>query len=163
MSVDPQLDPAGPEARIGLAWRELRRGAATQAMRERLYSDLLEPAQVDALDIVISSGGCRMAELAVGLRVDRSTATRMVDRLVAEGVVGRRTTTADGRGVTVFATDRGRRLHEQFSARRRVMLLDVLGGFDAADRRRLAELLERLVAGVDRYSEGATEALRALR
>jgi DNA-binding MarR family transcriptional regulator len=122
-------------------------------MRERLYSDLLEPAQVDALDIVVATDGCRMAELATGLRVDRSTATRLVDRLVSEGVVQRQSARGDGRGVRVAATERGRRLHAEFSARRRVMLLEVLGELDDGDREALADLLERLVAGIDRYTE----------
>jgi len=149
----PMLDPASAEARIGMAWRELRRGAATQAMRDRLYSDLLEPAQVDALDIVVTSDGCRMAELAAGLRVDRSTATRVVDRLVADGVVDRRSARGDGRGVRVAATERGRRLYQEFSERRRLMLFEVLDGFDDADRRTLADLLERLVSGIDTYTD----------
>lgn len=146
------LDPESAEARIGLAWRELRRGGAAQAMRERLYADLLEPAQVDALDIVVASGDCRMAELATGLRVDRSTATRMVDRLVAAGLVARRADRGDGRGVRVVPTERGRRLHEKISIRRRAMLLSVLEDFDEHERAQLADLLERLVAGLDRYT-----------
>jgi DNA-binding MarR family transcriptional regulator len=154
-----ELGPGTAEARIGLAWRELRRGAATQVMRERLYGDLLEPGQVDALDIVITTGGCRMAELAADLRVDRSTATRVVDRLVAGGVVDRHEASGDGRGVRVVATERGRQLHEEFSARRRRMLLEVLEGFEPAEREALAELLERLVSGIDRYTERAPAAL----
>lgn len=147
------LDPASAEARIGFAWRELRRGSAQRAMRERLYGDLLEPGQVDALDVVISTGGCRMAELADGLRVDRSTATRVVDRLVGGGVVDRRSATGDGRGVQVVATARGLTLYEKLSERRRQMLFSVLETFDASDRNALAELLERLVDGIDRYSD----------
>jgi DNA-binding MarR family transcriptional regulator len=159
MSPDPQPEPGSAEARIGMAWRELRRGAATQVMRERLYSDLLEPGQVDALDVVINTGGCRMAELAADLRVDRSTATRVVDRLVAGGVVDRHEASGDGRGVRVVATDRGRRLYEEFSVRRRLMLLAVLDEFDQPDREALADLLERLVAGIDRYTERAPAAV----
>jgi DNA-binding MarR family transcriptional regulator len=152
------LDPGSAEARIGLAWRELRRGSAQQTMRERLYGDLLEPAQVDALDVVIGTGdqGCRMAELAAALRVDRSTATRTIDRLVGAGVVTRRSATGDGRGVQVVATDAGLALYDQLSQRRRAMLFSVLDGFDGDDRRALADLLERLVAGIDRYSDRRT-------
>jgi DNA-binding MarR family transcriptional regulator len=147
------IDPSSTEARIGFAWRELRRGASAQAMRERLYGDLLEPAQVDALDVVVASGGCRMAELADALRVDRSTATRLVDRLVRAGVVDRRETTGDGRGVLVVTTPRGEALFEEFSTRRRAMLYAVLDDFDDGDRRHLADLLERLVAGIDHFTD----------
>lgn len=141
-----------PEGRIGLAWRELRRGAAAQAMRERLYADVLEPAQVDALDVVVTSGGCRMTELADALRVDRSTATRVIDRLVAGGVVDRQAAPGDGRAVWVEATPHGLALYEEFAERRRAMLFQVLEDFDEHERLALAELLERLVVGIDRYS-----------
>jgi DNA-binding MarR family transcriptional regulator len=147
------LDPASTEARIGLAWRELRRGSAQQAMRDRLYGDLLEAAQVDALDVVMSTGGCRMAELADALRVDPSTATRAIDRLVAAGMVARENATGDGRGVQVVATAAGIELYDELSQRRRTMLFAVLAHFDADERAMLAELLERLVDGVDRYSD----------
>lgn len=163
--LDADIGADSAEARIGLAWRELRRGGAAQAMRERLYGDLLEPAQVDALDVVMAAGGSRMAELAAELRVDRSTATRLVDRLVAAGVVDRRPASGDGRGVLVAPTERGRGLHDELTARRRVMLRAVLEDFSAADRERLADLLERLVEGIDQFTErvpsaGAARATR---
>jgi DNA-binding MarR family transcriptional regulator len=94
-----------------------------------------------------------MAELADALRVDRSTATRLVDRLVRAGVVDRRETSSDGRGVLVVTTPRGEALYEELSDRRRTMLFAVLEHFDQRDRRHLAELLERLVAGIDHFTE----------
>jgi DNA-binding MarR family transcriptional regulator len=147
---DP-LDLASDEARIGVAWRELRRGAAMQAMRHKLYGDLLDPGQVDALDVVIQHQGCRMAELADGLRVDPSSATRVVDRLVEGGLVERVAAHGDGRGVRVVPTPSGREIHERLALRRRTMLFSVLEGFGPADRARLAALLERLVEGIDRF------------
>jgi DNA-binding MarR family transcriptional regulator len=151
------LDVTSAEARVGVAWRELRRGVAMQAMRERLYGDLLEPAQVDALDVVVHQQGCRMRDLADGLRVDPSTATRVVDRLDRAGLVRRVSERDDGRRVRVEVTPAGRRLHAELSARRRVMLLGVLEGFDPDEREILAELLERLIDGVDRYVSGAVD------
>ncbi|MEJ5254840.1 MAG: MarR family transcriptional regulator [Acidimicrobiales bacterium] len=151
-TVEP-LAPDSPEARIGVAWRELRRGASMQAMRDRLYGDLLDPAQVDALDVV-HVGAKRMSELAEALRVDASTATRTVDRLVANGLLRRTSAPDDRRVVVVEMTPAGRRLHERLSRRRRVMLLSVLEEFDPDERLALAELLERLVRGVDRYVTG---------
>lgn len=146
----PSLGPDSPEARIGVSWRELRRGASMQSMRDRLYGDLLEPAQVDALDVV-QAGARRMSELAEALRVDASTATRTVDRLVEAGLLRRTSAPDDGRVVVVELTAAGRRLHERLSKRRRAMLLTVLEGFEPAERALLADLLERLVRGVDRY------------
>jgi DNA-binding MarR family transcriptional regulator len=151
----PELDVGSAEIRIGVAWRELRRGASMIAVRERLLGDLLDPAQVDTLDLVVESEGRRMSELAEALRVDASTATRAVDRLVDAGIVERVAAPRDGRGVVVVVSPAGRALHAELSARRRTMLLEVLDDFSQADRARLAELLERLVAGVDRYAGSA--------
>jgi DNA-binding MarR family transcriptional regulator len=145
------LDQASAEARIGVAWRELRRGASMAAMRERLYGDLLDPAQVDTLDLIMQREGLRMSELADALRVDASTATRAVNRLVDAGFVARVAAPGDGRGVVVVPSAEGRALYPDLSARRRTMLLEVLQDFSADDRAQLADLLERLVSGVDRY------------
>jgi DNA-binding MarR family transcriptional regulator len=148
----PGLDAGSAELRIGVAWRELRRGTSMVAVRERLLGDLLDPAQVDTLDLIVESDGRRMSELAEALRVDASTATRAVARLVDAGIVERVAAPGDGRGVVVVVSPAGRALHDELSARRRTMLLEVLDDFSKADRARLADLLERLVAGVDRYA-----------
>jgi DNA-binding MarR family transcriptional regulator len=55
--------------------------------------------------------------------------------------------------VLVVVTARGEALYEELTARRRTMLYAVLEGFDERDRRHLAELLERLVAGIDHFTE----------
>jgi DNA-binding MarR family transcriptional regulator len=93
-----------------------------------------------------------MSELAERLRVDASTATRAVDRLVRAGLATRRRDPDDARGVRVAATPAGRARLEEVVRRRRTALRAILADFDDDDRRRLAELLERLVAGVDAFA-----------
>lgn len=144
------VDPVA--LRVGVAWRELRRGASTQAMRTRLYRDVppfLELGQIDTLDLLAWSGEVRMSDLADALRVDRSTATRAVDRLVRAGLAERSTVAGDGRGVVVRATAAGEALHVDLSERRRAFLKTVLEAFDDAEQLQLADLLERLVARSD--------------
>ena len=86
--------------RVGAAWRELRRGASMQAFRPMVYGEgdeALDLGQVDVLDLLVFHGSARMGELAEALRVDASTATRAVNRLVDAGLasaVGRMTTVA---------------------------------------------------------------------
>jgi DNA-binding MarR family transcriptional regulator len=92
-----------------------------------------------------------MSHLAVALRVDPSTATRAVDRLVQRGLADRRREGDDGRVVEVSLTAAGRRHQQRLLERRRGMLHEVLDGFDERERATLADLLERLVDGVDRY------------
>ena len=140
-------------ARVGVAWRELRRGAASQALRPLVYGegpDALDLGQVDALDLLAERDGRRMSELAEALRVDASTATRAVDRLAADGLVAREMASDDRRAVVVRLTDEGRTRHRALADRRRRVLERIVGEFDDAELLQLAELLERMVAAVDR-------------
>lgn len=147
------------ERRIGTAWRELRRGASMNTLRALLYGegdDALDLGQIDGLDLLAQVGACRMTDLADVLRVDRSTATRAVDRLVESGLAERRRSAGDARVVEVVLTAEGRRRHDALVARRRDAMAHILAGFSGDERRTLADLLERLVAGVDRFVEWAS-------
>jgi DNA-binding MarR family transcriptional regulator len=150
---------AGPEGdrevsqRIGLAWRELRRGAAMASLRDRLFGtglDSLEPGQYDTLEALVQRPAWRMSEIAEALRVDPSTATRAVQRLSRSGLADRRPSAEDGRVVMVSASHAGRRRYEAIALYRRAFMADVLSVFDDDERRQLADLLDRLVRSVDR-------------
>ncbi len=140
--------------RVGAAWRELRRGAAMQAFRPIVYGegeDALDLGQVDALDLLVFHGPVRMGELAESLRVDASTATRAVNRLVDTGLAQRRRSDEDGRVMVVAITKRGNEVHRALTARRRNALEGILTDFSARDREQLAALLERFIIGLDQY------------
>ena len=140
--------------RVGAAWRELRRGAAMQAFRPIVYGegeDALDLGQVDALDLLVFHGPVRMGELAESLRVDASTATRAVNRLVDTGLAQRRRSDEDGRVMVVAITKRGSEVHRALTARRRDALEGILTDFTARDRQQLATLLERFIVGLDQY------------
>ena len=64
-------------------------------------------------------GRLRMAEIAERVLLSRSGLTRLVDRLVAEGMVERRACTDDGRGAFAELTPAGR---ERLDAARRTHL-----------------------------------------
>lgn len=139
-------------ARLGRAWRQIRRGAATSAVRDRIYgvgARSLEPGQMDALDLLVTSGSCRMGELAIALGVDPSTATRSVQRLVKAGLVEHVSHDGDARVVFVDITDSGRALHQEVSERRREVLSSVLGEFSSEEQPRLADFLERFARAID--------------
>jgi DNA-binding MarR family transcriptional regulator len=121
--------------------------------------DALDLGQVDTLDLLAQQGSCRMGDLAEVLRVDPSTATRAVDRLVEAGLADRRRSDEDARVVVVVLTGNGRALHDALTQRRRAAMNRILAGFSDGERRELADLLERLVAGVDSFV--ATEAALA--
>jgi DNA-binding MarR family transcriptional regulator len=155
-------DPAELEVaqRVGAAWKELRRGAAMSAVKDWFYGtgdDALEVGQVDTLDLLAAEPSWRMTDLADALRVDPSTATRAVQRLVRAGLAERGPSDDDGRVVMVSATAAGRARHEAIAQRRRKALEAMLGEFDESERRELADLLERFVVALDHLAEEITE------
>lgn len=138
--------------RIGKAWREIRRGANTSVVRDAIYGvggSAIEPSQMDALDFLMNNENCRMSDLAENLRIDPSTATRAVQRMIADGLIERVPDKSDGRAVNIVMTERGERIHAQVFERRRAILVDVLSEFSADERDTLADLLERFNSGVE--------------
>ncbi len=140
--------------RIGFAWRDLRRGAATAVVRDRMFGtdqDAVEPAQMDLLDLLVVQDERRMSDLAAALRVDPSTVTRTLQRMEAAGLATRAPDADDGRVVTVRLTEEGRRRHKLVADRRTAILTRILLPFDEHDRDELAGLLDRFLASLDRY------------
>ena len=104
--------------RIGRAWTEMRRGAWTQHLRDYLFGDddPLEPGQMDALDL-LSRQERTMKHLAERLRIDPSSATRAVQRLVADGLAERYAADDDKRVVMVRISKEGRSRHAAVASR----------------------------------------------
>lgn len=134
--------------RIGRAWVELRRGTGT--LRDYMFAGErpLEMGQMDALDL-LARRQRSMKGLAERLRVDPSTATRLVQRLIAEGVAERFRSADDGRVVMVRITAEGRRRHAIADTRRSHALSLILAEFTAEERCDLAALLGRFVDALD--------------
>lgn len=146
-----QLDLA---VRIGLAWIEIRRGAGASALRDHLFGtgeDAIEQGQMDTLDLLAQQPSWRMSELAEALRVDPSTATRAVQRLVGAGLADRKASDDDGRVVIVSITRAGRRRWKEVAQRRAEVLSHILGWFEPHERALLADFFERFVASVDDF------------
>jgi DNA-binding MarR family transcriptional regulator len=135
--------------RIGAAWLELRRGGAATAVRDYMYGrGTLEQGQIDALDYLVRRDR-KMKGLAGKLRIDPSSATRAVQRLVKDGLADRYASPEDGRVVMVRITDEGRRAQAEVAARRALVMQRVLSAFQPEDRAALADLLDRFVQSVD--------------
>jgi DNA-binding MarR family transcriptional regulator len=144
--------------RIGLAWIELRRGAAMSALRDQLFGtgdDALEQGQMDTLDLLAHQPAWRMSELADALRVDPSTATRAVQRLVRSGLAARSADEDDGRVVMVTITPAGAARHAEVAERRGRLMAHLMGAYSPDERVQLAEMLERFVASVDDFVASA--------
>ncbi len=84
----------------------------------------------------------RMADLATGLGLDRSSVTGLIDRAQSRGVVERVAEEGDGRVVRVALTAEGRRTAERMTARMSDLLEDVIAPLPAATKASLREGLE---------------------
>ena len=140
--------------RIGRAWTEMRRGAWTQHLRDYLFGDddPLEPGQMDALDL-LSRQERTMKHLAERLRIDPSSATRAVQRLVADGLAERYAADDDKRVVMVRISKEGRSRHAAVASRRSHVMALILSQFTLEERSDLAGLLERFVKALDDSAE----------
>jgi DNA-binding MarR family transcriptional regulator len=124
------------------------------AVRDYLFGtgeDRLDQGQMDSLDLLAQQTSWRMSELADALRVDPSTATRAVQRLVNVGLATRRPSGDDGRVVMVEITDAGRERHADVARRRMVLMGHMLKAFLPSERPVLADMLERFIAAVDDF------------
>ncbi|MGA3058328.1 MAG: MarR family transcriptional regulator [Candidatus Limnocylindrales bacterium] len=138
------LDPV--ESR---AWRAFLLTHARVA--RRLEADLiarndLPLAEFDVLfQLAHADGGrLRMNELADRVLLSRAGITRLVDRLVADGLVGRVRCASDARGFYAVLTDSGMdRLEAAAPGHRESIRRFFLERFDRSELELLARLLER--------------------
>jgi DNA-binding MarR family transcriptional regulator len=92
--------------------------------------------------------GVQIGELARLTDMDPAAAGRQVAQLVEDGLVTREKASDDGRAVVIRITPRGAEVRRSLSVLGERHMSDVLSGWSAADRRRLAQLLPRLVEGL---------------
>ena len=92
--------------------------------------------------------GLQIGELARLTDMDPAATGRQVAQLVDDGLVTREKASNDGRAVVVRITPRGAAVRRCVGVVGERHMSDVLSGWSAADRRRLAQLLPRLVEGL---------------
>jgi DNA-binding MarR family transcriptional regulator len=132
------------------AWRGLLKAHA--ALTTALDTDLQREhgLSVPAYEVLMfvgdaDGGKLRMADIAERVLLSRSGLTRLVDRLVQDGLVERRACADDGRGSFALLTPAGR---AKLDAARRTHLEGVrrlfLDRFSPAEQRQLGDLWDRL-------------------
>jgi DNA-binding MarR family transcriptional regulator len=134
------------------AWRTFLQTHAR--VTRRLEADLiarndLPLAEFDVLFQLASADGSRlrMAELADRVLLSRAGITRLVDRLVADGLVGRVRCESDARGFYAVLTDHGKaRLDDATPGHLESIRRTFLEHFDRSELELLAGLLERASA-----------------
>lgn len=98
--------------------------------------------QYRALIILASRGAQRPVDLADALGVDPSTATRLCDRLVDKRLISRRREGGDRREVRLELAERGRRLVESVTDRRRDEIRRIVAALSASERETLIHALQ---------------------
>jgi DNA-binding MarR family transcriptional regulator len=123
--------------------------AVSESMRERFARTAarweLTAPQAKALRFLLVAGPSPMRDLALGLRVDPSYVTGIVDGLEQRGLVERRLAPGDRRARHLVLTARGARLTGRLWDEV-VADAPVLAALDARQQRQLHELLLRVVA-----------------
>jgi DNA-binding MarR family transcriptional regulator len=142
--------------RMGRAWREIRRGSAAGAVRERVFGSdetALDPGQVDTLDLLAAKDCWRMGDLADALHIDPSTATRAVQRLIASGLAEKVTQEGDGRVVHVALTEIGRQTAAYYTERRVETIRELLSNFTNSEQIAFLEFLERYIHNMSEMTQ----------
>ena len=112
----------------------------------------LTPSKIRALTL-LANGGLRIGELADGVGVDDTTATRLVDRLEAMGVAERRREPGDRRATTVELTRAGEELVAGIAAQRQLFFCDVLDALEPDERSELVRLTAKAADALRARSE----------
>ena len=133
----PSREPAG-QGGDELVDAVLGASRALVAVAARSLANVAEDvtlAQYRVLIVLAARGPQRLVDLATALGVDRSTATRMCDRLVRKRLVHRRRTNDDRRGVRVSLTTAGGELVAEVTRRRRAEIATIVERMPKAHRR----------------------------
>jgi MarR family transcriptional regulator, 2-MHQ and catechol-resistance regulon repressor len=81
--------------------------------RDRICCHDVSVTQCYALEALVVAGPQRLNDLAARLRLDKSTASRVVDALERKGYASRLADASDARAVALTATPAGRKLHQR--------------------------------------------------
>ena len=93
--------------------------------------------QLRALAAVEDAGPCTLRTLAEQLQISMSSASRLVDRLAADGLIHRRQSEVSRRELALRVTPRGRRLLRRYEATRRAVFADMLKDVSLREARTL--------------------------
>ncbi|HUB69706.1 MAG TPA: MarR family winged helix-turn-helix transcriptional regulator [Acidimicrobiales bacterium] len=146
-------DETGFEALLDAVLGASRALVAVAARSLVDVADDVTLVQYRVLVELAASGPQRLADLANGLGVDPSTATRMCDRLVRKGLVLRRRATADRRAVRVSLAPSGRDLVTEVTRRRRAQLATILERLPDEDRRPVLAALRAFASAAGEVPE----------
>ena len=141
----------GPLAGLDAALLEVRRVVNRPGYRRRLLGPLGTRVELSTVRVLHAVDQAELApsigEVAATLAIDPSTASRLVDQRVTDGLLERSPDPEDRRRVVLHLTPAGTALLDELAGSRQEMLAEVTRGWSASDRRELERLLSRLIEG----------------
>lgn len=146
-----------PEALTELAARveTAARALLTVSTRASLgLPSAVSLTQLRALAAADEIGPCSLGTLADALTISVSSTSRLVDRVVAAGLLDRRPSETSRRELTLEVTPRGRRLLRRHEAARRAVFAEVLRGMAVRDVQALLQGLEAVEHRLDSHDRG---------
>jgi DNA-binding MarR family transcriptional regulator len=108
--------------------------------------DVADVAQVRALVVISSRGSVSLGELATAANLHLSRASRLCDRMVAQGLIHRADDPANRRQLTLTLTPDGERVVRTVMAHRRAAITPILGRLPKQRRVELVAVLQEFAA-----------------
>jgi DNA-binding MarR family transcriptional regulator len=108
----------------------------------------LSPSQFAVLVLLDGESGWRLTDLSERLLVDKSTITRIVDRLESAGLVRREADPDDRRVQRVVLTGQGQETRDRARAAHKRSIERRMGALDTDEQHQLLALLTRLRDGL---------------
>ena len=99
---------------------------------------------------VCEQPGIISEELSTMLKVDRSTVARAIQKLETNGLVERRSDVQNKKNKRIYATSKGMAIYPLIKSENDYSNLMALKGLSIVEANQLQELLEKVVANVDR-------------
>ncbi|MGH3669657.1 MAG: MarR family winged helix-turn-helix transcriptional regulator [Pseudonocardiaceae bacterium] len=115
---------------------------AVSARSIAVADETITLSQFRLLVVLITRGPLKLSTLADHLGVNPSTATRMIDRLIATGLVSRQVNPHSRREVVVELTETGAEVVTTVTARRRREIAGIVARMPVKHRRELVDVLE---------------------
>ena len=131
------IDPVGQMLTIAAR----RQRARTAAMLAELN---LFPGQDQVLQSLALNDGLTMGAIAEHLSIKPPTASKMIARMTAQGLLERKGKGDDARLVAVYITEEGRSRIEPLRKIAKQVEKEAIAGLDDKDKRRLRRLLKKV-------------------
>ncbi|RDI46346.1 MarR family winged helix-turn-helix transcriptional regulator [Nocardia mexicana] len=130
--------------------RLMRAIGRTKSQLAKHGPDGLERLAYAVLFCLVHDGPQRTGKLAEMLHAETSTISRQTRSLVSHGLVERRADPVDGRACVLVPTAEGVRVFEENRRVRNRWIAELIADWPEHDRATLTDLVERLVAGIEK-------------